>query len=346
MILICVYIVNLYLLFAISSYYHNLEFLCSVVLVFPLFILYWNNVENRYGFLEAYTNIMMIISALSLFFFVFSSLLGMIKPTGYYPHTQIGWGTNNYYDYFHLYCEGQEIFSMGYIGIRNIAIFLEGPMLAYTLSVALYYELFFRKEGFRKKVVVTMIITIITSFSTTGYIVVIILLYIKFHDAIRKYKYSRLLLLPVLLIGAVYGANYVIADKIASNIASTSIRIDDILTCLKCFAGNIVNGVGYQNIEALGEFRTVLRAHAGLSTGLGAILAFGGLLWGVWYLLPFGVAVKRYVTNPESRRYMGFILMAIFLLVVTVVHSRVLSTVVNAMCWLFIIKNDRDYTGG
>ena len=46
---------------------------------------------------------------LSLIFFVFGSLMGIIKPTGYYPYTEIGWGKNNYSDFYHLYCEGQTV---------------------------------------------------------------------------------------------------------------------------------------------------------------------------------------------------------------------------------------------
>ena len=339
------YTAGMCLLFASSSY-RTMEFLCCVVLIFPLFVVYANDSDNRYDFMEAYTNIMLVISALSLFFFVFSSLLGIIKPTGYYPHTLIGWGRNNYYDYYHLYCEGQVISALGYRGIRNISIFVEGPMLAYTLSIALYYELFFRKKGFRKWAVITAILTIITSFSTTGYILVMLLLYFKFRDVIRRYKYFKLLMIPLLLVAVVYGVNYIITDKLANNIGSTTIRIDDIWTCLKCFAGNVIKGVGYQNIDGLGIYRTIQRSNAGLSTGLGGILAYGGLVWGIWYLIPLITAVKRFITVSESRCNMGFVLMVMFLLGVTVVHSRVLCTVINAMCWLLIIQKNNAYNIG
>lgn len=140
MIIAGIYVLVLSTLF-ISGYFRNLEFIFSVILPFPLFIIYLQG-DNALEIGEIYTNIVFVIALLSLFFFLLGSVYGIIRYTGYYPYSIVGWGRNNYYDYYHLYCQGQEASAFGYAGVRNIGLFVEGPMLTYVVSIALYYELF------------------------------------------------------------------------------------------------------------------------------------------------------------------------------------------------------------
>lgn len=106
-----IYVVIMFTLL-VNVYYRNMEFLFSVIIPFPLFLMYSIKRENIEEFFEAYTNIVFVIACLSLFFFIFGSVLGIVKETGYYPYTTVGWGTNNYHDYYHLYCEGQEVYNV------------------------------------------------------------------------------------------------------------------------------------------------------------------------------------------------------------------------------------------
>ena len=46
-------------------------------------------------------------------------------------------------------------------------------------------------------------------------------------------------------------------------------------------------------MDAIESYRLFKRSNAGLSTGVGAILAYGGLLWGSWYIVPFIVAIAN-----------------------------------------------------
>ena len=323
-----------------SGFYRNFEFVLSIYLPFPLFLIFIMNSNNLEKFMEAFTNVVFMISALSLVFFVLGSLLNIIQPTGYYPYTEIGWGTNNYRDFYHLYCEGQTVFALGYSGVRNIALFVEGPMLTYVISFALYYELFFRRLGFRKIVIVTFIITVATSFSTTGILIAIFLMYIKFYEIVKKSKVIKYLIIPIVICIVGYSLFWVVEDKFVSNVYSASARADDILASFKCFFSDIFNGVGYQNMEAIAPYRLFKRTGAGLSTGLGAILAYGGVLWGFWYITPFIIAIVNYIKKPKIRIKMAFIIMAFALLLVTVVHSRVLCTIINAICWYFILQKN------
>ena len=65
-------------------------------------------------------------------------------------------------------------------------------MLTYVIGFAMYYELFFRSLGFRKSFIGVFIITIATSFSTTGILIVIFLMYMKFYDFVKKNKFNNI----------------------------------------------------------------------------------------------------------------------------------------------------------
>lgn len=335
-----IYVLVLSTLF-ISGYFRNLEFIFSVILPFPLFIIYLQG-DNALEIGEIYTNIVFVIAMLSLFFFFFGSVYGIIRYTEYYPYSIVGWGRNNYYDYYHLYCQGQEASAFGYAGVRNIGLFVEGPMLTYVVSIALYYELFLRKKSFRKIYVAVLLVTIVTSLSTTGLLVAVILLYLRFYNIVRKNVYIRYFFIPIVFCVIGYILYYIIQDKFTSNIFSASTRVDDILASFKCFFSHIINGVGYQNMKAIDPYRSLKISDPGLSTGIGAILAYGGMEWGIWYFIPFIIAVKNYITNKNNKKNMAFVIMAFFLLLVTVVQNRILCTVVNAVCWYIVLNEKKE----
>ena len=313
-------------------------FLFSVFVAFLLFLFYLSNYDNVMQTLEAFTNVMVTICAISLFFFLFGSCLGWIQPSAFYSHDIVEWGVQDYKTYYHLYVEGQTIQAFGYSGIRNTAVFVEGPMLAYPLSFAIYYELFLREKGMRKSALIVMAITMITSFSTTGYLVLVIIVALALYEGMKPSRFKRYIL-PffgiVIVAGVLY---YILDDKFSKGTVSTSIRTDDIMGCVRCFLKNPIFGVGFENMEALVEFRNLQRATLGLSTGLGGIFAYGGILWGVWYTVPYLMAIKHYICNPDTRGKMGFVLLSGLLLAVTVVQSRLLCTMINAICWLFVLE--------
>ena len=70
--IIIAYWLSLSLLFS-NGYFRNMEFLFSVFLPFPLFLLFSCNRRNVLEYMAAYANIMFALSAISLFFFTFGS---------------------------------------------------------------------------------------------------------------------------------------------------------------------------------------------------------------------------------------------------------------------------------
>lgn len=51
-----------------SGFYRNFEFVLSIYLPFPLFLIFIMNSNNLEKFMEAFTNVVFMISALSLVF--------------------------------------------------------------------------------------------------------------------------------------------------------------------------------------------------------------------------------------------------------------------------------------
>lgn len=330
--LVALYFVCMLLL--IIRGFFSYEFMLSCVLPFVFTALYFDRTDVVLDFWEKYTNIVAIICLLSLVFYIFASNLHLISPTAIYSSDEVGWGTNVYKDYFHLYCEGQEVYALGYSGVRNIALFVEGPMLTFVGCLALYYELFLRIKGIRNAVALTIILAIASSLSTTGLLLIAVMPYLRSYDRIKKNKFLKFVCLPVVIAVLVYFGAYVIQDKFVSNVYSASVRTDDILASLKCFTSDPINGIGYNNLKGINPFRIYKRTDAGLSTGLGGILAYGGLLWGLWYIVPVVIAVKKYISQPKYRNVLGFVFLYMALLVVTVVQSRILCTVCMTMSWI------------
>ena len=326
------------LLFIVRGFF-GYEFMFSCVLPFVFTVVYFDKTDVVLDFWEKYTNIIAVICLLSLVFFVFASNLHLISPTAIYSADEVGWGTNTYKDYYHLYCEGQEVYALGYSGLRNIALFVEGPMLTFVGCLALYYELFLRVKGIRKIVAASIIISIASSLSTTGLLLIVVMMYLKFYERIKNNKFLKFFCLPAIIAVLIYIEIYVIQDKFVSNVYSASVRMDDFLAALKCFVSDPINGVGYNNLKGINPFRLYKRTDAGLSTGLGGILAYGGLLWGLWYIVPVVIAVKKYISQPKYRNVLGFVFLYMALLVVTVVQSRILCTVCMTMSWIITMDS-------
>lgn len=336
-----IYIALLYLfcmgvLFVFSDF-RDIEFLFTIVATFVLFLLFLDSEECVAKVFEAFTNIMFVIASFSIFFFVFASLLNWIQPTGYYSNKVIEWGSLNYTSYYHLYYECQTIEAFGYKGMRNTAIFLEAPMFVYPLAIAIYYELFLRKDGYRKIVAGVFCAAMLTTFSTTGLLALVAILYLRFYADFKGTNFFKFVVTPCLIVVAAMGAVYIFYDKTVNGAHSVGLRGDDIIASLKCFLDHPVLGVGFEKLEALNEYCTIKRAQPSSSTGMGAVFAFGGLLLGLWYAIPLFVSIYKYIFNPQKRADLGIVILSSALFCVTIVETRVLCTVMNALSWLIII---------
>lgn len=271
---------------ALLTRYNVQRYLISFVGVF-LVLFIFSYVLVRTGqmrlFLQAFSNIMLILSFISIFFWLFGSIMNVLPGRtmlSYY------WADHyrTTYTYWYLYFENP-VQNIGHGTICNLGIFAESPGYSGFLTYAMLIELVFRKEyqdKKRKRVslirIIIFMITMLTTNSTKGIIAVLIAVSIDYilkdiHN--KKQLIIRIVLALMILSFSIAVGYYIIEDKLITN--SGIIRLDDLRSGFLAFSEHPFIGVGFENLDAIAEKRLVVRDNNGISMGLTVLLAYGGL---------------------------------------------------------------------
>ena len=245
-------------------------------------------------------NVMVVISCISLFFWIFGSTFKMITPTGV---ALFEWGTvNEVSSYFNIYFETQYV---DWLGIdffwRNTAIFVEGPMMSLTLIIAItliyYFDDIWHIATWKKFI---LAFAIITSFSVTGYFILWGFVVLKLY---RSKKFRAIMI--VMLIPLSLYAIQVMMDMKQST-GSYSLREDDYYVGFITWLQNPIFGWGFNNWEAL-QANMKGRANDGFSNSIFSVLTQGGILMGLMYFIPILIGI----TSKEFKRFVVCIVYAI-----------------------------------
>ena len=245
-------------------------------------------------------NVMVVISRISLFFWIFGSTFKMITPTGV---ALFEWGTvNEVSSYFNIYFETQYV---DWLGIdffwRNTAIFVEGPMMSLTLIIAItliyYFDDIWHIATWKKFI---LAFAIITSFSVTGYFILWGFVVLKLY---RSKKFRAIMI--VMLIPLSLYAIQVMMDMKQST-GSYSLREDDYYVGFITWLQNPIFGWGFNNWEAL-QANMKGRANDGFSNSIFSVLTQGGILMGLMYFIPILIGI----TSKEFKRFVVCIVYAI-----------------------------------
>lgn len=245
-------------------------------------------------------NVMVVISCISLFFWIFGSTFKMITPTGV---ALFEWGTvNEVSSYFNIYFETQYV---DWLGIdffwRNTAIFVEGPMMSLILIIAItliyYFDDIWHIATWKKFI---LAFAIITSFSVTGYFILWGFVVLKLY---RSKKFRAIMI--VMLIPLSLYAIQVMMDMKQST-GSYSLREDDYYVGFITWLQNPIFGWGFNNWEAL-QANMKGRANDGFSNSIFSVLTQGGILMGLMYFIPILIGI----TSKEFKRFVVCIVYAI-----------------------------------
>lgn len=304
----------------------NLEFIILNLILLPLCIImatlqiYTSELDsliNKFG------QIVSVFAMLSLFFWLFGSVLHLLRPTGTISNT---WADGvPALHYYRLHFETQKVSVFGYVITRNTGVFVEGPMWNLILSLAFIAELFISTHP-RRNLLLLFVLTIGTTFSTTG-IYVLGLSFIAYYIVLRKNKY-KFVAIPV-MIPIVYGLSQVLGGKSASE--SGTIRMDDYVAGLSAWLERWFAGWGQNGLARIQyHMNTHIRPSLGYSNSLFIVLAKGGVLQGVAQLLPIiGAIVLPRV--PVKIRVAAGLLMV---LVITVIfQNTAIYCFAVAMCY-------------
>lgn len=288
------------------------------------------------GFFYRFENIVVILSGVSLFFW-FLSVIGV--PTT--SQVTIDWGGVRSipgYFWFHFLAQGQ----IGFLGLseipRNTGLFAEAPMYSYILCLAMLIDVFLRnKEKLFSRSFVILVITIFTTTSTTGVIVLLgtVVYYVLF---IKKgiSKAIKLILAFVIVPVGLVLLRYILISKfdIVGWNTSTGLRIDDIHAGFLAWKDGLWFGNGLGNIQSIIAYmdpRRIAGNLTGISNGMFATLATGGITFSLFYIVP-SVAIRA-----VSKEELGMGLLMLVLLFFTVIPESGITFAIICYFWVRIL---------
>lgn len=261
--------------------------------------------DGGVGLLHKLSDIMALLTALSLFFYLFGTILHWIPKTDLAAfYWGGGWRTSP--SYFHLYYEAQQITFFGLDLPRNCGVFPEAPGFAVFLVVATAAEVLLRARPRLWRCLLFAVATV-TTVSVKAFLLmaaVFTLRYVLWPPSWLSRR-LRLWLFPVLGVGMTLAATVLLWDKL--NSVSGVMRLDDVVACWRAFATAPLFGTGYWNDASIIPFFSYPdRYNNGLSMGAAVILAQGGLYLSTLYWLPVAGAIRR--RCGDRRRWVAFAL--------------------------------------
>ena len=334
-ILFCSCLVIYLLFYLLVTESNPVGYLTKHVLIFVIFFFYCGSLirnGNVEEFAKAFVNVVSVVSAVSLFFWLFGSVLGIIPG---FPTPYIWAGTRTTVNYFWLYFENrtQATEILGQTVIRNTGIYAEAPGFSGYLIMALAIALPAENEKYPLKQKVLLVATMLTTLSTKGLIAVMILIalvYMFTHPAKSPSKFiEKFIFVVVLVTAASIGIFLLLEDK--STTGSYIVRMDDLQAAISAWKNHVLFGSGYQETSEIIRNFGVSRSNNGLSMGLTILLAQGGLYMIAFYALSFILALYA------SRRMDRTLFMRVLIFGIMIAFNLLISSFQYDATTIFII---------
>lgn len=326
------YLLNIIIIFFSVSTDKIISYSVRFLIFVPfltLVILYDAHRNNIWNIALKFENLVIFYASISIILWILVGILNIIPATG---EIVISWGgEKNYPLYFGIFTTRQVQEFFGRVWIRNQGFFTEGPMYNLVLVIAVCIEVFiaplkkktgkYLREGIDLRKIVILVIADISTFTVTGMILLI---------AIAAFKYC---LMPsksalvgimkwlgaiVVLILASYVANKLFLIK--ADTGSWEVRFDDFLAGYNAWKNNIWFGNGYDTMDAITHYMSSRRSYnMGYSSGLFSILAQGGLVLTLNYLIGFCGYV---IYSLKNHRYelIAMLIIVILVLITSIFH--------------------------
>ncbi len=311
----CIYIIILltvYLLSFMLLSRSSTEMTLRFILYIDVLILYqcFCSKNKKFSLLQKLDRIICLIAIVSLFFWVFGSILGIVHPTGTVITDWTGMEgvKRSVKTYYNLYFEPHSYSIFGVKIVKNSGIFTEGPMASFVFVTALLYELYLA-ENKNIKTIALLCVAIVSTISTTGYLITIIAFMISYLQTKRRgvFQTIKILILPIMLIVGIVAFSSVLETKLSS--VSGSIRMDDFSAGFKAWMDSPLWGNGIGNSNSFQQYMSSFRSfNLGFSNSLMNILAFGGIMLFLPYLFAFAYIIKRSANNRNYHLLAFFIL--------------------------------------
>ena len=337
-IIMLMFLVAVLCFYALMTRYNVTRFFMSYVSIMVCMYLlsvslYRNN--NMKAFLSTYSNVMLTIAIVSLFFWVFGSLLNVMPG-----RTEViyDWAGDNRvsYTYYYLYFENP-LQNRGERFSRNIGIFPEAPGYSTFLTYGMLIDVIKRediKDAIKKRKnlirIIIYFVTLVSTGSSKGIIIVMAVMAIKYIFAKSNRAWKQLvktIICSVVFFSVLVASVYLIEDKLSTGSGIT--RMDDFQAGLKTWMQHFFFGAGYMNGDAIRANQLVVRDNEGMSMGIAVMLGYGGLLFLLLY-----IGAAYYILNGSyfKTRKKEWILLCIVLLVELFISNGAFDTP-----WIFLI---------
>ena len=318
------------MLHTVIKHYSFEESLRFAMLAFVMSLYHFTCGDENLGFYKKFRDMMVCISIISLFFWVFGTVLGIIQPSGIifttWTSQPISGAVNlkavrNFYNvYFESQAWGTED-ALGIVTnvgiIRNTGMFTETPMYSFLLVLALSVDLFFDNDSNGKWKRMVLLATIITTLSSLGLIMAVFAFSIKLIVTNEKsgvLKILRMMIIPIVLVMGILFVSFLVESKLATSSGIT--RIDDFAAGMKAWVRSPLFGHGMGNAYSYQQHMSSRRlGNAGLSNSIMQILAYGGIYLLLPYVYCSSRGLKRSIADMDKNRtafFVLFIIMVIF----------------------------------
>lgn len=310
-----------------------------VAVVFIIVYYFFNAERNIISTLKKYEYIVLIIAAVSLFFWVGGSILHIIPSTGNVYSIWSGMPVS-VKNYFWVYYESQVDQTFGNEMVRNTAIFSEAPMASMNFSIAFLVEYFLTPKPSKKRLAI-LVVAIISTVSFTGYILVILSIAAKYiisspKSSIGKFFKVFGVIIAVSIISVV--GNWLLSKKMDTS--SGSVRLEDFVVGFKAWLTSPIIGHGFGNMKSAESFMRAWRRatkQTGVSNSITVLLTQGGLCIFIIYFYPVFKTISQ-ALKKKNTDYLLFTCMIVYMFVIT---SCAYAYII---IFLFICFADKNFT--
>lgn len=297
-------------------------FIQRYILFLPLFFVYLRQnrkTDYNHSLLKKYTNVVFVIATISLFMWISCSIVGILSPTNYFPYTWKGY-LEFIPSYYNIYFETQISRFLNSSIVRNTAFFNEGPMYNMILCTALVSELYLKKTSVIK--ISIFIISILTTLTTTGFFVLLILGATKLFKTQKRISFlTRILYITASIIIILVGSIYLLDNKTKNESGSLNTRTNTILVDIEVGMNNPILGSNFIR----GEFKGKNSAQIDQSNSLFYLFACGGLYGVALYTIPLLFIPYTYYRKYKDSNWLSTMSIIFLVFVVTLsLHKYVI----------------------
>ena len=270
-----------------------------------------------------FSDLMCILAVVSLFFWFFGEVFGIIRPNGY---VNISWGNfdvvEGYYG-IHFAFQRDTTFFPGQDLMRNSGIFSEAPMYNLWLNIAIAIELFLKPKASKPRVVI-LAVTVCTTLSVTGILFLVLCVFLFALSHIREMNRVQTCIMILMALVVIPVLAVVVYQSMTLKVDTDSyvMRISDYIGGVELWMDNPFFGAGFGNLLAFKPYvyTPFTVSAAGFSNSIIAVLGTGGAWMALLYYIPhFGIIVPR---CTGSKKFSCFGACILYLFITTIFFAR------------------------